>query len=1146
MPNNPGTFEVIIRELGEALKPLADILKPDIMERLGVRPPAAFMSAGQIPTKLTDSIGKAGELPPAITALQAAITAGNKDGMVKTGRDLGVIVIDLIQKLIDLGEAIKTQAGTLAGTQKTEIEAFAGEFAARLVEFCVVEYMHTRASSMLSVFSILGITENELVEELGAAKVAYDKKRIYLDRIPQFFNSPEQYLKDIYEFGKPTFTGTLFFDRIKALIESLNLPVDVYKIGSEPLTLEAYIFNLQVDATASPPFIKGAITLPVSKDFTQTIDINDIWKGSVAFQGSFVAGVGAKIKPPFNLELQPPSGTLNMNLLLGIKAEKLDGTPVLLIGSTEGTRLETKTFGVSVGVVTTVSGSGATAEPAAQLRVEQGKLVIDLGGGDGFIQSLLSGIRIEADFDILGNWTPSKGLKLQGSGGVEIFIPAHINLGVIEINGIYFFIGFSTEAPLKLGIATQIKTNLGPLKAIIDKIGTNIPMTFPANKKGNLGPLDLKFEFAAPTGIGLSVDSGVFKGGGFLFFNQEKGEYGGVLELEFQSLFTLKAIGILNTKMPDGSDGFSLFILITAEFAPIQLGFGFTLLGVGGLLGLNRTMNVEKLALGVKDGSLNYIMFPTDVVANAPSIIASIGQIFPAKNGQFVFGPMAKIGWGTPTLISVELGLIIEVADPVRIAILGVIRCILPEERLPILKLQVNFIGVLDFEKKELKFYASIFDSRLVIFTLTGDMALLIGWGDNPNFVLSIGGFHPDFTPPPMGLPPLSRLALSLLDGDNPRLRLETYFAVTSNTVQFGAKLELYASVSVASIEGWLGFDVLFQFSPFKFKVRVQAGLKAKIFDITLFSVALDFNLEGPTPWRAYGTASVSVSFFFFDVSVDIAFDVTWGDRNDEKLPPITVLPELKKALADRRNWSAALPPNAHQQISLKEHNTEGAEKEPLIVHPFGILTISQKLVPLKQDIQLVGNKEVQDAKKSFAIDQVLSEGSALTIEDVKDQFAAAQYLKLTDEQKITRKSFESMNSGVRIAGSNAFSIGAVAVRTVRYDFSYLTKKKLIRVKGKLNRLRAELFNTFLGGNAAAQSVLSHAAKQKSALAPKDIAVNQEKYVVTNTDTLTAVSSIHIYDSEIAAYSAMDTLILEKPEMKKSVQVMSAYQLEEA
>ena len=63
--------------------------------------------------------------------------------------------------------------------------------------------------------------------------------------------------------------------------------------------------------------------------------------------------------------------------------------------------------------------------------------------------------------------------------------------------------------------------------------------------------------------------------------------------------------------MPDGSPGFSLLIIITAEFGPgIQLGFGFTLLGVGGLLGLNRTMLLEPLVEGVRTGAINSILFP--------------------------------------------------------------------------------------------------------------------------------------------------------------------------------------------------------------------------------------------------------------------------------------------------------------------------------------------------------------------------------------------------------------------------------------------------------------------------------------------------------------------------------------------------------
>jgi hypothetical protein len=68
-----------------------------------------------------------------------------------------------------------------------------------------------------------------------------------------------------------------------------------------------------------------------------------------------------------------------------------------------------------------------------------------------------------------------------------------------------------------------------------------------------------------------------------------------MIELEFQDQFSLKAFALLTTLLPNGETGFSLLIIISAEFTPIQLGFGFKLMGVGGLLGLNRTVKTDVL-----------------------------------------------------------------------------------------------------------------------------------------------------------------------------------------------------------------------------------------------------------------------------------------------------------------------------------------------------------------------------------------------------------------------------------------------------------------------------------------------------------------------------------------------------------------------
>ena len=275
--------------------------------------------------------------------------------------------------------------------------------------------------------------------------------------------------------------------------------------------------------------------------------------------------------------------------------------------------------------------------------------------------------------------------------------------------------------------------------------------------------------------------------------------------------------------MPDGSSGFALLILITAEFTPIQLGFGFTLNGVGGLLGLNHSTDVTALQVGVKTGAVNSILFPEDIVANITRIISDLKAIFPIVEGHFVLAPMAKLGWGVPTLITLELGIIIDIPSP-QLIILEASKCILPTEDAAILKLQVNFAGGIDFTQG-IWFNASLFDSRLLTFTLSGDMALRIGWGDQPMFIISVGGFHPAFHEIPPDLTGMNRLSISLLSGDNPRITIQTYFAITSNTVQSGARAELYAEAAGFNVYGFLGYDLLVQFNPFYFIADIYAGL---------------------------------------------------------------------------------------------------------------------------------------------------------------------------------------------------------------------------------------------------------------------------------------------------------------------------------
>lgn len=296
---------------------------------------------------------------------------------------------------------------------------------------------------------------------------------------------------------------------------------------------------------------------------------------------------------------------------------------------------------------------------------------------------------------------------------------------------------------------------------------------------------------------------------------------------------------------------------------------------------------MDVLHAGVRDRTLDTIMFPSDPVANAPQIISRLSSVFPIAPDHHVFGPMARIGWGTPALLTIDIGLVFQLPSPVRLIILGRFRLALPpEEKKPVIRINLDVVGVLDFDRCEASIDATLYDSMLVTYTLTGDMAMRLSWGRTPMFALSAGGFNPHFQPP-ASFPTLQRLAISLATGNNPRLRLEAYLAVTSNTVQFGARLDLYASAGKFSIEGMLQFDALLEETQhgFGFIVDINGGVALRYSGRVLLGVAVELTLSGMHPLHAHGRATFRL--WFSKASVEL--DVTSGTQ---EIPEPLIEPE--------------------------------------------------------------------------------------------------------------------------------------------------------------------------------------------------------------------------------------------------------------
>jgi len=726
-------------------------------------------------------------------------------------------------------------------------------------------------------------------------------------------------------------------------------------------------------------------------------------------------------------------------------------------------------------------------------------IAIDTSKQDGFIKKVVPPINVGNTFRIGELDIPQKAPSFE-DGMLQFPIQTNWPLGPVRISTLYILLGYKGEqnkpGTFSFGAAIDLKAALSVLKLYIEEFGLLVNI----GKDTNADKPKFTFGFKPPTGVALAINTEGVIGSGFLKINTKSGEYRGGLVLSFKNLFTFRAIAIINTKLPGGQEGFSLFVMITGEFQPVQLGFGFTLNGVGGLFGYNRTVEVDKLNGMVRSGQAALLLFPPPT-ADLPTIVNTAAEVFPVKVGNFVFGPMGKIGWGTPTIISAEIALIVEVPDPVRIGMLGAIRVVLPDPALPTIRLNMVFFGVLDFAKKEFSLQASLFESSVLTMALSGDFAMIISWGQQPMFILSAGGFHPAFTEAPPRLASMRRLALTLIDEENLKIGASAYLAITSNTVQLGAHIGLWGRFGLFEVNGQFWFDVLFQFNPFSFQAEMGLVADIKWKGYSLAAVSIVGRIHGPGPWYVQGEATLKV--WVFEAKLEI--DHTWGEE-PPALAPVTVdvRQQLEREVQKKENWqSTPVPGTALSGISVRD-----LSKEPnIVLMPNCLLTFRQKLVPLGIEIQKFGEAIPKPEENKFDI--TIETGSKPAYE----RFARANFFYLSDEDKLSYPSFEEFNGGATFEMNNSgLQKGTEVKDNYDYEIKYLSSKDKMNLTGLLDNLQKISLKEFRAG-AAYQSVLSLEQNRPGLEAVKPI-LPKEEFVIVRRDTLQKLGNTqHVYRS---------------------------------
>jgi len=950
----------------------------------------------------------------------------------------------------------------------------------KLFDYLAIKYIQKSNPTLSVALSIFGIFNEEYVNDpVSKYNVPYVKRLINWDKFKDCINNPIDLLKSIY-----VREDKINYDSLLLLLNNLVGSMGVFSelIPPEILVMERinnndkymdenvydYLDTLSfplIDSSDSKfilelyPIISGisgdanglGICFKISGDLE--IPLTDYYE--------LVLNVSANINNALGVTLNSIGEFGFINNIYSENASVLEKDAQLTtrttiqprikenidnifeLGSQAGSRIEIEQVRVALGIEKYQS-----VNLYLEGEVRNGFIVLRAENADGFISKILPADGITTVLNFIVGISNDTGFYFKGSSKLDIVLPLHSSIGPVVLHSLHLAVKY--EGRLQILVASSFSANLGPLSISIQDIGLRSIIEIDKNNEGNYGPLNYKgVNLKFPTGAGLALNTSTIVGGGFLEYDDDNKRYAGILQLRFQKI-GLVAIGLITTRMSDGSDGYSLLINIGVTFNPaITLPYNFTLSGVGGLFGYNRVMKLDVLRDGLRNKTLDSILFPEDAIKNAPKIISDLRSVFPPTNKRFVIGPMVKLGWGSQNIIQADIGIFIEMPAPVRVALLGQITVILPKPDEAVIELHIDVLGVLDIEKKELSIDATIYDSRIYKYTLSGDAALRWNWGNNPVFALSLGGFHPAFSPP-KGFPALRRLKIDLSQSSRFQLYGTAYNALTSNTLQFGAGLTLYAKDKGASVEGSLSFDALFYFDPFTFTASISGNAVAKYKGRKLSCVRISLRLTGPRPWNARGSASFEILYW----NVTVKFNKTWGSHKTISNPAVNPLPKLKEALNLPANWGSRMPDHNGmvevlakiEEVPPTTDNTDDTvtEDKPLLLHPGGFLEVRQNVLPLGIKLDTLGNAPVKDNHK-IDVKSLTINDAELQAEEIDEDFARGQFVKLAESERLSAPSFEKMQAGVIAKSQGIKYEGAIEYASLEYESKLIQEDRTTR-----------------------------------------------------------------------------------------------------
>ena len=229
-----------------------------------------------------------------------------------------------------------------------------------------------------------------------------------------------------------------------------------------------------------------------------------------------------------------------------------------------------------------------------------------------------------------------------------------------------------------------------------------------------------------------------------------------------------------------------------------------------------------------------------------------------------------------------------------------------------------------------------------------------------------------------------------------------------------------------------------------------------------------------------------------------------------------------------RPESSGSLPDTALRKLDLPA--------EQIVLNPFAVLSVSQKVVPLGVEINKFGNRRPKGATKfelTFAGGQT---------EEVREEFGMANFLRLNDSDRLALKSFDKLRSGLRFSTGDSTETGANSDKDVAYELSYVHRKRGFTIRGGVVKMLGSAFSMLTGSGAIAKSKQA-VSRRTGGTRLARVELPEAEFRVVNRSDLELHAPGLIAKSETEARQLYERLLTANPSLRGQVQVMSNHEL---